>query len=254
MNLPFSMFVLSDLHLEFCNKPIDKYVKRMPKKDILILAGDIGLPNKKHFSRFLFLSSKKYEIVIFVPGNHEYYSEYDDDKIEEICVKYGVIFLQNDFIIHEDVVFIGSTLWTELNGISISELNNMNDFHRIPWMNKNIWNQKHKTALNFITKTLDEYSDKRCIVITHHTPSFHCIPNQFKYDNLNICYFTDLEYLFKKKNLKCWISGHTHKKLCKYYEDNDTILFSNPGREPNTYNLTFWHYCQDEIWNAYDEV
>jgi len=251
MDLPFTLFVVSDLHLEFCKNSIDKYCKLMPKKDVLILAGDIGLPNKKHFSRFLSLCSQKYRTIIFVPGNHEYYSEYEDEEIEEICIKNGVIMLQNEILIYEDVVFIGTTLWTNLQDKNQNELSLMNDFHYIPWLNTKVWNEKHKTAINFIQKMLNEYHDKDCIVITHHAPSIKCISEEYKNDILNICFFTDLEYLFENENLKCWIFGHTHKTLCSYFESNDTLLFGNSGRNNSSYKFkNKWFYDQDYIWGG----
>ena len=172
MDLPFSMFVVSDLHLEFCRKPIDKYVNHMPKKDVLILAGDIGLPNKGHFRRFFELVSKKYETIIFVCGNHEYYSGLTDETINKLCAKYGIIMLQNEVFNYQNVIFIGSTLWTELKDphdnedISDDNLIYMNDFHRIPWMNKKIWKKMHETSKIFIEKTLKEMPDDKIAIVS----------------------------------------------------------------------------------------
>lgn len=253
MNLPFTMFVVSDLHLEFCRVSMEKYVKLMPKKDLLILAGDIGLPNKKHFSKFLELVSKKYNTVIFIPGNHEYYSEFNDEKIEEICLKFGIIMLQNDFFYYENVAFIGSTLWTNLknqenNDLIEKDLIKMNDFHKIPWMNINKWKDLHNTSIIFIEKTLRELpKDKIAIVITHHAPSYLFIPDLYKGENLNGCFASSLEYLFKYDNLKTWIAGHTHKSMSIC--ENNTLLYSNPGRKPNYDFYIDWFYQQDDTWN-----
>jgi len=263
MNLPFTLFVLSDLHLEFCQVTIDKYIKRIPETDVLILAGDIGMPNKKHFSRFLKICSERHDLVIFVVGNHEYWSEMSDVEINELCTQYGVIMLQNELIEYEGVVFIGSTLWTQLKYLETNEeiknvhLMNMNDFDRIPWMNNEVWKQKHKTAINFIEKSLNDYEKcpnskhKPCIVITHHTPSHECLPKEYDGDPLNGCYATNLDYLFDRPNLKAWIFGHTHKSMCKKVGKNkDMILFGNSGRMPSTYEFyPNWCKSQDNIWN-----
>jgi len=41
MNLPFTLFVVSNIHLEFCQKSIEKYAKKILETDVLILTGDI---------------------------------------------------------------------------------------------------------------------------------------------------------------------------------------------------------------------
>ena len=256
MNLPFTMFVVSDLHLEFCKKPIDKYVNMIPDADVLVLAGDIGMPNKKHFKRFLKLcdQSGKHTLILFVPGNHEYWSEYNDTEIEEICVHYDVIMLQNELVVFNDVVFIGSTLWTSLSPLPPQiELLQMNDFHRIPELNVSKWKQLHKTSITTIKKHLDDEftQNKKCIIITHHAPSIHCIPKEYHNDPLNSCYYSNLQGLFEYKNLVAWIFGHTHKSLSKLVGlKKNTLLFGNSGRTPGSYDLKYrWNDKQDNIWN-----
>ena len=250
MDLPFTLFVVSDLHLEFCKKPIEKYAKRIPETDVLILAGDIGSPNAKHFSKFLEICSKKHDLVIFVPGNHEYWVGMSDDEMEELCIKYNVIMLQNEILVYEGITFVGTTLWTSLKDpitnkqIDDNELLMMNDFHYIDWMDKEVWKQKHKTAITFLKE------NENCIVITHHTPSQKCLPSEYDGDLLNGCYVTNLDHLFEYPSLKAWIFGHTHKSMCE--KINGTILFGNSGRQPSTYNYyADWFKDQSNIWNVH---
>lgn len=259
MNLPFTMFVVSDLHLEFVNKSVDKYAKMIPEAEVLILAGDIGLPNKKnkgHFSRFLQMcnESGKHNLILFVPGNHEYWSELNDREMDEICEAHDIIMLQNEMIVYEGVTFIGSTLWTNLTPMPAQmDLMMMNDFHKIPGLDTTKWKQLHKTAINSIIHYLDDpyNQNRKCIVITHHAPSYLSIPNAYRGDVLNACYYTHLHGLFEKPNLVAWIFGHTHKTLCKHVgSKEDMLLFGNSGRSPGEYDLKRgWNNCQDDVWN-----
>lgn len=260
MDLPFSMFVISDLHLEFCNKSIDKYAKMIPEADVLILAGDIGLPykkNKGHFSRFLQLcnESGKHDLILFIPGNHEYWSELNDEEIDEICAEHDVIMLQNEMIVYENVTFIGSTMWTSISSMPTQQdLSMMNDFHKIPGLNIQKWQELHNNAVKAIKHYInDSYNQNRkCIVITHHAPSYESIPYIYREDALTSCYYTNLETLFNRPNLVAWIFGHTHKTLCKHVGSNKyTLLFGNSGRSPGQYTLKIgWNDDQGDVWNT----
>jgi hypothetical protein len=91
----------------------------------------------------------------------------------------------------------------------------------------------------FNTDTIEQL-----IMLTHHAPSFKMlkekptVPTPPIYDsedsddwdrpipsiNIDNCYATDCEYLFKKP-VVCWISGHTHE--CKDEKINDIPCLSN---------------------------
>jgi predicted phosphodiesterase len=67
--------IMSDLHIETLsnNLCIDNFVRK--SADILILAGDIGRVHKyEQLERFLKDLCPRFEIVLYVLGNHEYYS------------------------------------------------------------------------------------------------------------------------------------------------------------------------------------
>lgn len=79
MTNKLTFYCISDLHLEYYDSANDLYDKIrhfLPNVDILILAGDIGQPlfkNGHNYRELLKLFKKRYEHVILVPGNHEYY-------------------------------------------------------------------------------------------------------------------------------------------------------------------------------------
>jgi len=68
------MDLISDIHLEFDSKW--KLPKPIETDRILIIAGDLCpiATFSKHFSDFIATASTFYRNVIFIAGNHEYYS------------------------------------------------------------------------------------------------------------------------------------------------------------------------------------
>ena len=67
--------IASDLHIEYINQPIDVDDFIKPVAPILVLAGDIGslyLYDQLH--KFLSDLSNKFKHILYIPGNHEFYT------------------------------------------------------------------------------------------------------------------------------------------------------------------------------------
>jgi predicted phosphohydrolase len=118
------IYSMSDLHLEFYpnHRDLWKVISPfLPNADILILAGDIGISyginGYDEYKSLLLLFKQKYENVILIPGNHEYYKtrKYDivsvTDTLRNMCSEINVVFLSNNMVKIKDVYFIGTTLW-----------------------------------------------------------------------------------------------------------------------------------------------
>lgn len=74
----------SDLHLEF--KENSNFLKHHPltvSAEVLVLAGDIGYIGDDNYSRHPFWgwASENYRQVIVIPGNHEFYKQFDISKL-----------------------------------------------------------------------------------------------------------------------------------------------------------------------------
>jgi predicted phosphodiesterase len=181
----------SDLHIE---KGFKRFIK--PSKPYLILAGDIGYPSDIEYKNFLLDTSKFFDKVFVISGNHEYdlckndYNEVDN-TIEDICYsKNNLFYLQKKTykICDEDNLYLtGCTFWSALPKSKF----NLHLEHKL-WLENVLHNENNKY-----------------IVATHHCPLFQCINSSFQ--SLVPNYFaTDQTELIKLDNLLTWIHGHSH--------------------------------------------
>ena len=117
--------IVSDLHLEFS----DINIRNTQNADVLILGGDIMIASKVHkpeseygirFRDFLKRVSFQFPHVVYVMGNHEFYSDgrffQSVDDMRAACAVHGNIYLlERDCKQIDDVMFVGGTLWTDMN-------------------------------------------------------------------------------------------------------------------------------------------
>ncbi len=236
--------LVSDVHLEFGDwYPVNPY-----NAEILILSGDIMVAShlknsdKKNdkqtnlqdrYIKFLENCSKEYKEVIYIMGNHEHYNGAFTETsviLREECKKFNIHFLDNEFIKIDDITFIGSTLWTDMNNkspISIYCVQRaLNDFVTIKNMVENEEGEKvymgkftpldsvkeHEKSLKFIESVIQENQDGMFIVVGHHAPSPLSIHPKYKGDiHVNGAYASDLsEFIFSYPQIKIWTHGHTH--------------------------------------------
>ena len=73
--------IASDMHLEgrIDNMPTEDDFVADESRDLLILAGDIGV--NMQASKFV-IGQTKISPVIYVPGNHEYYTSLDREEVD----------------------------------------------------------------------------------------------------------------------------------------------------------------------------
>ena len=234
--------LLSDIHLEYYdNYPgIEFFIE--PFSPILILAGDICYYKHPHFLEFFKEVSLRFEYIVFVPGNHEYYMkstidlnfesfEKADIEMKEKLQRFkNVYFLQKDTLVINNTKIIGSTLWYEnfekdkLNSISPTQNDKfiLYDNHLMPHPTPiDVINKDH---YNWLKEELTYDKGYYTIVITHYLPSYKCIAEQYKNSSDNFLFVTDCEKMFKDVNY--WFYGHTH--IGKKSIINNTIVLSNP--------------------------
>jgi Icc-related predicted phosphoesterase len=136
--------ICSDLHLEFGTLEL----KNTENADALVIAGDIcvasDLVNNKIYLQFFEQVSKEFNHVFYVMGNHEHYQ--GDFATSEKILKDHLSHLENLHILEkstfhlDDYVFVGGTVWTDMNGGDTMTMNHvrtmMNDFRVIKNSNR----------------------------------------------------------------------------------------------------------------------
>lgn len=236
--------VVSDLHLEFS----DVDIPNDDNIDVLILSGDILVARDLHdhpepidplvplgskqtaavrYREFLQRCSARFPHVIYIAGNHEFYHgrfHATIDWLREECVKYpNIHYLEQDTVVIDDVVFVGGTLWTDMNkGDPLTQhaiRDMMSDFRVI----KNDKNgfvsmkpadviKRHMQTKEYFKHVLDSHKDQQCVVVGHHTPShLSCHPRYADDTLMNGGYHSDLsEFIMDHPQIVLWTHGHTH--------------------------------------------
>jgi predicted phosphodiesterase len=145
--------IVSDLHIEYnSNKVPNPLTLITPSADILILAGDIGSFYKhEQLSKFLFNLCPYFKVVIYIPGNHEYYKVegYETKSMYTLIQNFikNMKSISNLYILNKssvqigDVYIAGCTLWSEPK-IFVPKF-----IVRIPEMNTLSYSQKHSEEL-----------------------------------------------------------------------------------------------------------
>lgn len=242
----------SDLHLEF-----DDYKGEIPGGDVLLLAGDISLynhpKNKKaktqviaRTKKFFQKVSKKYQVVLYVLGNHEHYFS-DSVLLEQQVRDYlkqwncdNVHLLNNETYITPDFAVFGSTFWTDINGknpvVIEAVKTQLNDFVVILKNNDfltphdtTVWNDIAREKLEqFLSLDLSQPR----IVLTHHAPFTKSSPPQYLATDANYCFCnTHLEYTSLLDHDVTWVHGHIHTE--SDYTINDRVrVLANPRGYP----------------------
>jgi len=216
--------LVSDIHLEFRNKEV--FISPFDKMDDIItcciLAGDIGNPNSSTYYSFLTKMKKNFDYVLVIAGNHEYYKGDDmnliNEKIYQVCLETGCIFLNQNSYKIGNLKFLGCTLWSHIPPEDMINLKNgLNDFNKIKINNHLLtvdqYNELHQDHLSWLHSELNNVTpDESVIIITHHAPSYQMIQAKYQNDKLNKGFVTNLEYMFKPPII-AWFSGHTHNSV-----------------------------------------
>jgi len=240
--------IVSDLHLEFS----DILIKNTNNADVLILGGDIMIAEKVlkpeselgiRFRDFLKRCSFQFPHVIYIAGNHEFYGGYWSKSLDSLRAACGVhdniYFLERDTKIIDDVVFVGGTLWTDMNRHDPLTLHGvrdmMNDFRSITddtlgyiKLKPATTAERHRQTRQYIELIIKEHADKRVVVVGHHTPSYQSCHEMYKSDYImNGAYHSDLSgIMLNNPQIKLWTHGHTHHPFD--YVIGETRVVCNP--------------------------
>lgn len=229
--------IMSDLHIENLadNVSIEDFIK--PSADILILAGDIGRVHKyNQLENFLKNLCPKFQFVLYVLGNHEYY-RVDGIKIKtmdgiledinQIKSQISNLYILNrSSVIIDDVCVAGCTLWSQAN-VNIPPY-----IVRIPEMNISKYNYLFNEDRTYIENMIKYCQNKKLklLVVTHHCPSY-LLGLRKKNDKYRSLYCSNLEYILDRKKIHTWVCGHVHNNF-DIISRNGTRLVSNQKGKP----------------------
>lgn len=237
----------SDLHLEFG----DLVLKNGGGADVLVLAGDVLVAedlhrheavtspyappskrwvNAQRYRDFIRRVSSEFPEVVVIAGNHEFYDGHWPGHINVLVDEYSrypnVRFLEHTSVQLGDVVFLGGTLWTDMNrGNPVTmqaAADGMNDFSVIRNDLKGYKKlrpqdlvQNHKRLLSYFKAVIDNYPPtSKFVVVSHHAPTSGSVhPNYLTgpYSAVNGAYYSDLsEFILDRPQIRLWVHGHTH--------------------------------------------
>ncbi len=227
--------IASDLHLEgrAGHMPSASAFRTIPSRDVLVLAGDIctGVGALTFIRRELDASP-----VIYVPGNHEYYSERPRDSIDAdwraIAAEHpGLHYLTGAGVEIDGVRFFGVPWYSDLWGTTdpwdlATTHNGISDFWS-PFNGGGEWTiSRHINHHLAQTDLLSAQAGQVDVVITHWPPTKEAIHPIFDGDKLNPYFINDREDLVRAVGAKLWISGHTHEAYD--YQIGATRCIGNP--------------------------
>ena len=244
--------IASDLHLEF--GPI--VLENTEGADVLILSGDIcvaadlqehddGMPNQKskRIHDFFYTCCNNFPHVVYVVGNHEHY--HYDFKYTITDLKKKLKYLPNlqildkeTWTLHDEITFIGGTLWTDMNKedpLTLAHINGaMNDFrcvrnsnrmktYNVPLYKKNpLWTED---GLNGSQYFKDEKGNMEIIAHKKKKEPSRFSPEDAVKDHKKMLEFIHHVYQ-NKPNSKYVVVGHHAPSLISVHSKykHDTLM------------------------------
>lgn len=238
---PVPIQYTSDLHLEFFPEGKATFEELLkPVAPILVLAGDIGYPGAQRTRDFIAWCSDRWQHVIWVFGNHEYYTLASRKKWQYLTPERlptmdereaatrvwlaalpNVHLLQGETIELEGIRFFGATLWSAITDeLHAAHGHEIADFRCIvaerdetgaplPLTNpyRNAVHQRHLAALQ---AAVDAEAGPPLVVITHHLPTQALAPAIYNGLPTNPYYSNELWPILRSGKVAAWICGHSH--------------------------------------------
>ena len=208
----------SDLHLEFAeNEDWLRAHQLDPAGDVLVLAGDVmPFTHIDKYAWFLDSVSKQYEAVYWVPGNHEYYGGYIDERSGSFKenIRQNVWLLNNETVQVGNVSLICSTLWSHISPVAEWDIaKGMADYRCIRKHGERFRplhaHRLHRTCRSFVEQAIATVSGK-ALVVTNHVPTFYNYPEEYRGSTLNEAFATELYPFIESSGACAWIFGHHH--------------------------------------------
>lgn len=223
--------LMSDLHIEHHADLGEEFLASLHPVDVdvLVLAGDICQMTFKDLMRSsMAVFCRKYEHVILVNGNHEYYGgvspQRTDLALEELteCFSNLTILRSGKVLTYRGQRFLGDTMWFQ-DSPSLAK-GGIRDFKAIPGLRPWVF-ERNAAFRSFIEKELQQGD----VVVTHHLPSFRSVAPRWIGARTNPFFVSSQEDLIAERSPCLWIHGHTHDPADYLYSDRIRIVCNPLG-------------------------
>lgn len=232
--------VLSDLHLEI-GQQYSSY-KFPVSAPFLLLGGDIGrLADYEAYRTFLEEQTRRYQRVLLVLGNHEFYGmDYESGIGQARRLAKEPSLAGRLTLLHENrwddpgspLTVLGCTLWSRVPETARHEVQSkLNDFRQIGNWSVDKHNEAHERELAWLSQQVSQVTSagapaRRLLVATHHAPSVEGTsgPEHVK-NTLSTAFATELFDREGWTGVSAWAFGHTHH--CADFERDGVRLVAN---------------------------
>jgi hypothetical protein len=221
--------------------------------DLTIVAGDLHPAfMQKRFIDSLNTVLGRSRLMLFVPGNHEYYvttpGAHKSTMFEleafmlAACRHVGgdrIVYLRNGVsIVIGETLFTGNTLWTDVAAAGTLGTracrSNINDYRYITGndgkaITVETISELHGESVAWLRESLQKTRDKKlkqAIFVTHHIPTMRLfdtnIPCRVDKSISNAYYSTDMDDLITERDkVQLWCCGHDHISRRVYLLNNE---------------------------------
>lgn len=218
------ILIYSDLHLEFGN---DFKPPKNSDADLMILAGDIITFIPRGFEQLKEFLKDWNKPVLFVAGNHEFYTKQCMQQCSENFLNFKeenlshFSFLKDQAASYRgEVEFFGGTMWTDFNKSDpfsmLQAKLQMNDYQQIKRNQKRKLTPEdtvkmHEEFKESLIEFLEYHKEHKRVIISHHLP---CLNPNSKHKNspLQGAYNSlDMLEIIEKYQPDLWVYGHSHE-------------------------------------------
>jgi predicted phosphodiesterase len=212
------LYILSDLHLEFTGFQPPTFAPG--SLDLVVLAGDIHKLDKGvRWANETFSCD-----VLYVLGNHEFYSGHFDRTIVKAraAAQSHVHVLENDTFVAGGIRFLGTTGWTDFSSTgdvsaAMSLARSMMTDYRTIRTDQNyrrlrpddVAHRNHE-AKQWLAAELNKPFTGKTVVISHHAPIPEVCDSEHE-GHLNASYCNSWHAMVDR--VDAWIFGHTHHSV-----------------------------------------
>ncbi len=231
----------SDLHLDIYYKKsddeiykiIDTMMLKEERAENLIICGDISTASSDDARFYTVLNrwcKEHYNNIFVVLGNHDHYNGElyrSADNVQRLMPNCIVLDIRicPFYELSEDVVVVGSTMWTNIKDPfeSITIMHSLNDYRAIrveekPLVCEDVTTEYERT-MGVFDALVKRYPNHKMVFCTHHVPIPKC-GKTFRMEGFNAeidgAYYVDnSNFILDNPNIVAWVCGHIHETVDK---------------------------------------